>query len=452
MRSVAALIPLLSFLPTAQAAPPTLAPWEPARGCYLGAYIELDGNCRNDIDAFETLTGRKHATYLRYVGYGSPFPYEWVADLGRRKCAAHIAWEPNEGLTSVQDDEYLRGWAEAAARSGVPIFLRYASEMNGTWQAYSGDPEVYKEKWRIVARVMREVAPNVAMVWCPFSMPRRTIEPYYPGDEFVDWVGVNIYSVTYHSGDINQPGGEDPRDELTYVYNIYADRKPIQICEYAATHFCAVSDRWVPTFAVLRMKELYGSLALQFPRVKMVSWFSVDTIGEGLRHNNYSVTDDETILGIYRELVSDPYFIDTCPAESGAAPVYVAANPGLPVPPRPDPPGAVDPVPDVPVVSTNGGRETPLAPNGARLVLHQPGRALSGKVAVVPEVGVDVPVQSVEIHVDGVARFLATSEPYRWSWDTTYYANGEHVLTLVVYDIYDGVATETDLKVMVDNG
>ena len=450
MLSAAALLPILSVVP-GQFEPPPLAPWEPVRGCYIGAYIDLDGNCRGSIDTFESLTGRKHASYLRYVGYGSPFPHGWVAELGQRGAAAQIAWEPNEGLGPVADDEYLRGWAQAARQSGVPIFLRYASEMNGTWQAYSGDPELYKEKWRIVARVMHEVAPNVALVWCPFSMPRRTIEPYYPGDEYVDWVGVNIYSVTYHDGDINRPGGEDPRGELRHVYDLYSRRKPIQICEYASTHYCATSGTWVPSFAVLRMGELYSALALEFPRVKAVNWFSVDTIGEGLARNNYSVTDDPTVLASYRELIADPYFLDACPPREGAAPVYVAHRPIDDPPPQPPDPGGDPPMPDVPVVD-GGGPEAPLAPTDARLIVYQRGRALSGKVAVITEVGAEIPVKRVQISVDGKTRYFATREPFRWRWDTTRYPNGEHTLGLKVYDTNEALAAEDELRVLVDNG
>jgi hypothetical protein len=460
MTSVAVVLPLLGVV-LGQPSERRLAPSEPVKGCYIGAYIDLDGNCRGNIDTFEALVGRKHASYFRYVGYGEPFPHEWVADLHKRGAAAHIAWEPNAGLGPVKDDEYLRGWAEAARHSDTPIFLRYASEMNGTWQAYSGDPELYKEKWRIVYRVMHEVAPNVAMVWCPFSMPRRTIEPYYPGDEYVDWVGVNVYSVHHHDGDPTRPGGEDPRDELQYVYDLYADRKPIQLSEYGATHYCAACNTWVPSFAVLRAKELYTSLPLRFPQVKMVNWFSVNTIGEGLAENNYSVTDDPTILASYRDLIADSYFLDTVPAEAGAEPVYIAS-----LPPRPPGPGPTQPVkPDGGVTPAPGGENHPpvvvrdpaenLPPppaDGVRIVIHQAGRAVSGKAPVTIEVGENLRVKFVELLVDGRCCYVSTDEPYRWTWDTPSYANGEHLLEANVYDDTEALAARDEVRVIVDNG
>src|SRR5690606_17176725 len=107
----------------------------------------------------------------------------------------------------------------------APIFLRYASEMNGDWVKYHGDPELYREKFRLVSKVMKERAPNVAMVWCPFSTPVGSIPDYYPGDEWVDWVGVNIYSVTYLNQNLDLPAAHiAPTTHLRYIYENYAER------------------------------------------------------------------------------------------------------------------------------------------------------------------------------------------------------------------------------------
>ena len=48
-------------------------------------------------------------------------------------------------------------------------YFKICFEMNGDWTAYSGDPEKYIEKWRLVHDVMAEEAPNVMMVWTVFT-------------------------------------------------------------------------------------------------------------------------------------------------------------------------------------------------------------------------------------------------------------------------------------------
>jgi hypothetical protein len=287
-----------------------LAKFEPAEGCYIGAFIERDTAVMGNIPAFEELTKKKHASYFTYVGYGRPFPLQWVQKVARNGGAPHIAFEPNNGLKEVADAAYLRAWARDAARARCPIFLRWASEMNGPWTKYGGDPDLYKAKFALVSKIMKEEAPNVAMVWTPFAEPAKYIPLYYPGDEWVDWVGVNIYSVYIHNGDIRRPANEeDPVDFLKVVYDLYADRKPIHISEFAATIWCKGSKQDTVEWAIEKTKRFYTALREQFPRVKSVNWFCLDTVRAGLASNNYSLLTDGRMLATYRQLVADKHFL-----------------------------------------------------------------------------------------------------------------------------------------------
>ncbi len=287
-----------------------LAKFEPASGCYLGAFVMRDENVNGSMAAWERRVGKGHASYLRYVGYGKPFPHEWVQEVRRVGAVPNLAWEPNAGLQHVKDDAYLRKWAQAAANSGGPVFLRFASEMNGGWTAYSGNPTLYKAKFRLVARAMRKLAPNVALVWTPYCTPTGNIPDYYPGDAAVDWVGVNIYSVHHHNGRVTELAEhEDPLRFLKTVYDRYAKQKPIQISEYAATNFCLACKQSMPEFAIRKMQRMYGSLQKQFPRVKMIYWFSMDTIASRAAENNYAVTGDNDVLHAYRRITHQPHFL-----------------------------------------------------------------------------------------------------------------------------------------------
>ncbi|MFO7947654.1 MAG: glycosyl hydrolase [Armatimonadota bacterium] len=424
-----------------------LARYEPAEGCYLGAYIELDHVVDGDIEAFAEMTGRPHATYFRYVGYGRPFPYKWVKELKSRGIAPHIAWEPNRGLQMVKNDEYLRGWAEAARHADVPIFLRYASEMNGTWQNYSGNPELYIQKWRIVYRVMKSVAPKVVMVWCPFATPRTTIPDYYPGDEYVDWVGVNIYSVVHQDGDLTKPPTEDPVALLRYVYDRYADTKPIAVCEYGATHFCRASQSDVTDFAVEKMKRMYKALVERFPRVRMINWFSVDAIGSSLADNNYSVTANEHVLETYRELISDPHFLSAVSGVSGAGEM-VATSPG------PSEPSAAEPAAPSEPVSV----QHPLAASNLNdapddrvtiAILGTPPDRVSGSVEIGVHVPWDLDGGSVAIFIDGSFRSITNVRPYRYLWDAEEWEAGEHVIRVEVTDRYNQVCADVQASAVV---
>lgn len=300
----------------------TGAKFEPKVGCYLGAFLDLDstltetfqdmtGRIRRLPWEFESRTGRVHATYFFYMGYGSRLAKDWIAKLGNEGKIVHIALEPNNGLEFVREDAYLINLAKGMADTRAPIFLRFASEMNGPWVRYSGNPALYREKFRLVARVMREHAPNVAMVWCPYATPVRTIDSYYPGDDYVDWVGVNIYSVTFFDQNRRTPASHvHPATKLDYIYRKYSARKPVMIGEFGATHFSALENRSTTDFARRALKAMYEALPRVYPRVKAISYFNVNNLVlEHRRNNNYALTQNPEVLALYREIVAHPYFL-----------------------------------------------------------------------------------------------------------------------------------------------
>lgn len=186
--------------------------------------------------------------------------------------------------------------------------------MNGNWTAYSGDPKKYIEKWRLVHDVMEEEAPNVMMVWTVFTFPQSTIKKYYPGDEYVDWVGVNIYNVVYHNNSIkHRASHEDPLKLLDYVYDTFGGRKPIQISEYGATHYTITDGKHYEDFAVQKITRIYSGIKTRYLRVKSILfYFEVNNMvnaPEGRRINNYAITDNDRILKTYSALIKDPHFL-----------------------------------------------------------------------------------------------------------------------------------------------
>jgi hypothetical protein len=290
----------------------TRAKLEPETGAYLGAYVLQDDYIGQSMDRFNETAGRTHASFFKYVGYGKPFPVQWVRDVVKAGAFPHIAWEPNEGLDKVKDDGYLRRFARQANSSGVPILLRFASEMNGNWTAYSGNPELYKEKWRLVHDVFEQEAPDTAMLWSVLAMPEKPMADYYPGDDYVDWVGVNIYSVRYHNGDRNYAAHqEDPLDLLNAVYNRYSRTKPIAVSEFGASHYSATDGKTDVAFAAAKLKRFYGSLEQLYPRVKAVYYFDVNNttaFNPARRVNDYSITGQQTLLDTYKEATASDYY------------------------------------------------------------------------------------------------------------------------------------------------
>ncbi|HEX8463290.1 MAG TPA: hypothetical protein VF627_01615 [Abditibacterium sp.] len=319
------------FAPSTNDETRDLAPLEPRNGCYLGAFIDRDDALSQRFSGdnwqyhhlpseFERITGRRHASVFTYVAWGN-FPRAWLQMCKREGVIPHIAWEP-KNLNDVKNDAYLRGCAEFLRDLNWPVFVRFAGEMNGDWTPYHGNPALYREKFRLVHRVLHQAAPKVATIWCVNAIPADNIEPYYPGDDGCDWVGVNLYSTPFADNDRTRAAFQDsPLTLLEPIYRRFSARKPIAICEYAASHRAAVDGVTRIEFAREKMALLYGALPLLYPRVKLIDWFSSDNLRharEGRQLNNYRLTEHEALLQTYRELTQSAHFL-TSPNARGAS-------------------------------------------------------------------------------------------------------------------------------------
>jgi hypothetical protein len=414
-----------------------LAKFEPAEGCYIGAFIDLDFNLtdrrvppteQRKIEDFEALTHKKHASYFTYVGYGQPFPRAWVEEIKAEHAAPQIAFEPNNGLDEVEDDEYLRCWARDAARANCPIFLRWASEMNGSWTVYGKNPAQYREKFRLVSQVMKEEAPNVAMVWTPFAEPQNLIAEYYPGDQWVDWVGVNIYSVYVNNGDPRFPAYQkDPVEYLRFIYDNYAARKPIHISEFAATIFCKGTSTDTVSFAIDKMEHFYGAIRDEFPRVKAVNWFCWDTIRANRANNNYSLLDDGRVLAAYRKIVADPHFLSDVPFDASTFKINVP--PGTTLGPQ----GIVlRPPKNLDEQVTAGSGAVVVGLQDPSIIGLKDGQIVTGDLEIEAQLPTQLVPQGVIWHLDGRPVALSNSAPFRFEISRERLGAGVHKVKVVV--------------------
>jgi len=316
----------------------TNAALEPVTGCYLGAFIDRDDHLgapfyETDLsqsyrspEQFQAATGRSLGSQFTYLTYGKPFPRAWANRLKARGTIPHIAWELTGSkaysdnartLGQVRDDKYLRDFAGQIRDFDFPVFIRFASEMNGFWTrkqyGWNGDAKLYREKFRLVHRVLHSIAPRVATIWCVNNPPLGNAFDYYPGDDGCDWIGVNFYAVPFHEDKLNQPAfDENPLALLDPIYRRFSARKPIAICEFAASHEANVDHKPRPDFAISRIRLVYGALPLLYPRVKLIDWFNLDTLRfrtAGKTPNNYLLTDNAQVLRAWQSATDNRHFL-----------------------------------------------------------------------------------------------------------------------------------------------
>ncbi|MFK7692923.1 glycoside hydrolase family 26 protein [Paenibacillus sp. HJGM_3] len=313
-----------SASPAASAALAAPAKHEPVSGVYLGM-LGADRRVGYDVNKIEPVYGRRHALYLAYVGWrkvqtdtNTYFPQRTAERVQALGGALQIGWEPRYGLDDVLDDEYVRRFAREAKASGMPIFLRYASEMNGAWVPWHDTPTKYIEKFRLIHDIMAEEAPNVAMVWSPNFWPPETIDAYYPGDAYVDWVGFSLYTSPILNGEEHFQG--TLIDTFAPLYAKYS-HKPIMISEGAVAHTSLKTNKSYWTWAEGQFQYMYGLLPRLFPQVKGITYFNFSR-AQAQRTNGefvYDIGENPYMDGLYQRMVQSNWFLSK--VEPGLNPV-----------------------------------------------------------------------------------------------------------------------------------
>lgn len=307
-----------------------LARLQPADGAYFG--LNLDWGNETAAEAIDRL-GRTPAVWVEFTRFplddgGRANLDRFIDQVAAVGGTALITLEPHDGLGAVTREaanEFADILAAYWTTSGVPAFVRFAHEMNGSWYAWSQQPADYIAAFRRVAAAVHERAPNAAMVWAPsdgggypflggaFAAKADSpvmveldtdgdgrltgtddpYAPYYPGDDVVDWVGMSLYhwGLVYPWGENEMPPpgafaamvrGQDVgalADGLAApdFYAIYAEGhdRPMAIVETAILYDPAATSG--PTEARLKsawFEQVFGaSTRTAFPRIGMLNWF-----------------------------------------------------------------------------------------------------------------------------------------------------------------------------------
>ena len=298
-----------------------LAKFEPYSGMYFGASFDKDNKIGTGLQNVETVYGKKHAAFLMYVRWGESIQY-WTANQAKELGAGiQIAWEPPADMNNIKQSE-VESFAKELKKLDIPVFLRFASEMNELSNPWSiNSPEVYKKVFKMVADVMHKDAPNVAMVWSPNYVPMDTINDFYPGDSAVDWVGINGYTDRYFIGDPShrqliqdlfyQGYYANPLDRFEYIYNNYSDRKPIMISETGVQNYSMNTKEDFGDWASNNLRRLYQYIPLKYPKIKAIYYFNVDSnlVPNLNLKQNYGLSVNNKVFETYKDIIKSSYYL-----------------------------------------------------------------------------------------------------------------------------------------------
>lgn len=241
-----------------------------------------DGVTPEDLASYESAVGRRAAwVYFSSDWFRSrEFPEEtarWIRDRGsipfirlmlrsdERLWHAESTFTLQRIIEGAFDGE-LRAWARAARSFGSPLLVEYGTEVNCEWFSWNavwngagdtvsyGDPhltdgpERFLGAYRHIVGLFRdEGAKNITWVWhvnngdAPSTEWNR-LEKYYPGDSWVDWVGVSVYGAQKPT-EAAWPQFSDLMDGVYQRLRALAPTKPVIVCEFGATSGNPLGDQ-----------------------------------------------------------------------------------------------------------------------------------------------------------------------------------------------------------------
>jgi hypothetical protein len=319
--------PTTGALPTPSATAPNSPgavsgkPAVPDKGAYLGAFLGPQTGITDrltTIAELESAIGKKVAIEHRYYHWSDNFPSaadRATAAQGRIPFdAVKLVASDKTTFTQIASggqDDVIKRDAQLAKAFGKPMFVSFQHEP-GVIVA-SGDygtPQDFVAAWRHIVDVYREVgATNVAFVYVQTAYSYRDAninapagpDKLYPGDAYIDWLGVDGYSYEFCSAERHQNASWQGFSKIFANFYAWAKprHKPEMVAEYGVNEDPSNPDR---------KGDWYRQMASQLqdmPDIKAVVVFDSNPKGGCVN----SVSSSSQALAGFKELAQSPYLI-----------------------------------------------------------------------------------------------------------------------------------------------
>jgi hypothetical protein len=203
-------------------------------------------------------------------------------------------------------DSYIKDFAEGARQFGEKyggFFISTMQEMNGFWMPWHSDPKTFKKAWQHIWEKFEEAGANryATWVWSPdapdIGAPtnyRLSENPewYYPGDDYVDWIGWSAYA---RASIPHQDRSFKALNE-TICNKMHSNHKgkPLMQTEFGKTDDFR-QQSW--------LRDAFQTIK-SWPEMKAAVYWD---ISDSPLNEDYMLNSRS--LEFYKEILKDPYFI-----------------------------------------------------------------------------------------------------------------------------------------------
>lgn len=304
--------------------------------CQIGAFIAdwsknatFPWHGEQGIINYEGVIQRKVASVKIYKRINDEFPFAECLDIYNHGTETsptlpYIDIHPSTNgdtaapiLLSIINgdfDAYIQNWASEAKDFGKPLWICFDGEVNGSWHNGSGaanggsalagygdpakpdGPEIFIDAWRHVHDIFTAAgATNVAWVWSvnnedwPIEDWNR-FENYYPGDNYVDWLGIDGYNwnrAEYGGWKTFQVLFDGALNRMGAI----TTQKPIMLSEFACAHKEIDKGNWI--------RDAFYCLKTNYPYVKSFTWFDMSKEENWLMDSDGSFSPSEALADAY---------------------------------------------------------------------------------------------------------------------------------------------------------
>ncbi|MFJ4850572.1 MULTISPECIES: glycoside hydrolase family 26 protein [unclassified Streptomyces] len=206
---------------------------------YLGVAEDKAPHSMAPVEKYAAMTGKQPNLVAYYAEWGAGFDASGVRNAWQSGALTLMSWEPFHitlaDIAAGKDDDYIKEYATAVRKLNLPVVLDFADEFNGGWENWGTKHVTAAEfvaAWRHIHDVFADAgAANVIWAWSPNVInPVKQVElkPYYPGDGYVDWVGMIGYFTLQSDNAFDSVFGPTMRQVRTF------SKKPFIIVETAA--------------------------------------------------------------------------------------------------------------------------------------------------------------------------------------------------------------------------
>ncbi|MCL1983630.1 MAG: glycoside hydrolase family 26 protein [Clostridiales bacterium] len=202
-------------------------------------------------------------------------------------------------------DEFLQDYAKVIADFGHPVLFRLCNEMNGDWCPYSAfntskDTVVFTEFYKYVYGFFEKAGANknTIWVWNPNSVSYPNFKwnnelMYYPGDEYVDVVGMTAYNTGTYYSSVGERWKEFYELYNDMYYRYCADfGQPLMITEFSCASMGGNKEQWVI--------NMFDDIDM-YDRIKVAIWWDgCDWDEEGNIARSYFIDETPLLMDIFK--------------------------------------------------------------------------------------------------------------------------------------------------------